>query len=201
MGVEPTPQCLTPRRRFRSSHAAIPRGLAEGRCERRVVFVASPTPTQVSFARQYRGQGADAENLQSKSLLSLGSLDSWQERVWQALRHLDDRSALNQSSLARLAYIQRLADGEYRGSILARGLALKETLIGCVDRIIEQGNKEPCLKKTREFLRLVKEGSHLTAIAEALGLSRERITRFRKKKAVDLVTQEFLRTAKTRKSA
>ncbi|HEX77590.1 MAG TPA: type IV secretory system conjugative DNA transfer family protein [Dehalococcoidia bacterium] len=82
----------------------------------------------------------------------------WQERVWHALRHLDDRSVLNQSPLARLAYIQRLAEGKFRGSILVRGLALREALIGCIDRIITEANTEPGLETTCHFLRLVKEG-------------------------------------------
>ncbi len=50
-----------------------------------------------------------------------------------------------------------------------------------------------------KFLRLMKESLHLTAISEALALSGEQVTRYHKKKAVELVTEEFLRVMKTRK--
>lgn len=109
-------------------------------------------------------------------------------------------ASLSNNWLVRLAYVQRLAEREYRGSILVRGLALREALIGCIDRIIAQGNNEPGLHKTCKFLQLVKEGLNLTAISEELGLSREQVTRAYKKKAVELVTQEFLKVAKTRQS-
>jgi len=125
--------------------------------------------------------------------------DRWQERIWYALRHLDDRSALNQSPLARLAYIQRLAETRYRGTILARGSALKEVLLGCVDRVLALTGEEQGLQTTCEFLRLVKEGLSLTAISERLGLSREHVSRVYRRRAVELVAQEFLRVARRRK--
>jgi len=98
-----------------------------------------------------------------------------------------------------LAYIQRLAEREYRGAILVRGLALRETLIKCIDRIVDQGRNESGLQKTCEFLLLTKDGLNLTAINDALGLSMEQVTRFHKKKAVELVTEEFLKLARTRR--
>lgn len=120
------------------------------------------------------------------------SPEVWQARVWHALRHLDDRSILNQSPLARLTYIQRLADSEFKGNALVRGLALKHTLLDCVDRIILGLDGESGLTKTCQFLKLIKEGRNVTAISKSLRLSREHVTRIYKKKAVELVTQEFL---------
>lgn len=105
---------------------------------------------------------------------------------------------MEQSPLARLAYIQRLADREFRGKTLVRGLALREALVRCIDKIIAEANGEPGLQKTCQFLDLVKEGQNLTAISEAMGLSREQVTRCHKKKAVELVTEEFTKLAKTR---
>ena len=81
-----------------------------------------------------------------------------------------------------------------------RGLALRQVLIRCIDRIIAEGQGEAGLHKTCELLRLLKEGSNLTAISETLGLSREQVTRFHKKKAVELVTQEFLKVVKSRRA-
>lgn len=56
-------------------------------------------------------------------------------RVGHALRNLDDRSLLNRSPLARLAYVERLARERYCGHLLPRGLALRELLIACVERV------------------------------------------------------------------
>ena len=70
----------------------------------------------------------------------------------------------------------------------------------CLDKIIVEANGEPGLRKTCQFLNLVKEGQNLTAIAEAMGLSREQVTRYHKKKAVELATGEFIGVVKTRKN-
>jgi hypothetical protein len=75
---------------------------------------------------------------------------------------------------------------------LVRGLALKHTLIDCVDRIILELNGEPGLTKTCQFLKLIKEGYNVTATSRSLSLSREHVSRIYKRKAVELVTQEFL---------
>jgi hypothetical protein len=118
----------------------------------------------------------------------------WRARIWHALRHLDDRSILNQSPLARLSYIQRLAESQFQGNALVRGLALKHVLITCVDKIIAELNSEPGLRRTCEFLQLIKQGTSVTTASKSLGLSREHVTRTYKKKAVELVAQEFLAT-------
>lgn len=120
------------------------------------------------------------------------SPEVWRARVWHALRHLDDRSILNQSSLARLNYIKRLAESEFKGNALVRGLALKHALLTCVDKIIRELDGEPGLTKTCQFLQFIKQGYSITTISKSLGLSREHVTRHYKKKAVELVTQEFL---------
>lgn len=44
-----------------------------------------------------------------------------------------------------------------------------------------------------------KEELNLTVIADALGLSRERLTRYHKKKAIILLTQEFSRVVRSHK--
>jgi len=54
-----------------------------------------------------------SETEDSKAQKRIASPEVWQARVWHALRHLDDRSVLNQSPLARLAYVQRLAKKEF----------------------------------------------------------------------------------------
>jgi hypothetical protein len=123
------------------------------------------------------------------------SPEVWRARVWHALRHLDDRSILNQSSLSRLNYIKRLAEREFKDNGLGRGLALKHTLLTCVDKITLELDGELGLTKTCQFLKFIRQGYSITSISKSLGLSREHVTRHYKKKAVELVTQEFLRIA------
>ena len=123
----------------------------------------------------------------------------WRERIWDAMRHLDDRIALNQNSLSRLAYIERLAKREFPTKSLANGMALKKTLLVCMNKIIAAQADSPAMGQTCQFLELTKQGLNLTAISDGMGLSREQVTRHHKKKAVELVTQEFMKKAKTRK--
>jgi len=44
----------------------------------------------------------------------------------------------------------------------------------------------------------VKEGQNLTAIGQAMGLSREQVTRRHKKKAIKLVTEKFSKVVRRR---
>jgi len=135
-----------------------------------------------------------------ESPLSVRSIQLWHERVWHALKHLDDPSILNQNSLSRLLYIQKLAEREFADYFLKRGLALRKALVVCINRITAQGKDEPGLQKICKFLELINQGQNLTEISRALGLSRERITKSYKKKGVELVTQEFMNLVKTRKN-
>ena len=70
-------------------------------------------------------------------------------------------------------------------------------MIKCIDKIIEEGNNVLGLQKTCELLKLLKEGQNLTDISKALDVSREQVSKSYKKKAVELVTQEFVELAKS----
>jgi len=116
-----------------------------------------------------------------------------QQRLGEALRNLPDRSALSRSSLARVSYVQRLADERYRGRLMARGLALREVLLGCVESVVLDIGNEPALSREREYLVLLKDGLSCKEISGRLGLSREHISRVYRKRALELVTEAFLR--------
>jgi len=120
------------------------------------------------------------------------SLDVWQQRVEHALRHLGDRSLLNRSPLARLSYIESLSAERYSGHLLPRGLALHDMLITCVERVSNELSNEPGLAKACIYLKLVTNGATCREISKQLGLSREHISRVYRKKAIELVTEEFL---------
>ena len=84
-----------------------------------------------------------------------------------------------------MVYIERLAEEEFQGYSLKRGLALKKALTGCIDKIISDGKGQVSLQKICQFLGLIKEGQNLTDISKTLRLSRERVSTSYKKKAVD----------------
>ena len=124
------------------------------------------------------------------------SLDVWQKRVDQALRNLGDRSVLNRSPLAKLTYVERLAAEQYKGHLLPRGLALHDLFISCIKKISAEVSSEPGLTRACNYLELLVKGLSCTEISKQLGLSREHVSRVYRKKAVELVTEEFLSTIK-----
>jgi hypothetical protein len=111
--------------------------------------------------------------------------------VEHALKNLGDRSVLNRSPLARLAYVDRLAAEQYKGHLLPRGLALHDVLLACVQRICRELGEEPGLARTCRYLELLAEGLGSREISRQLGLSREHISRVYRRKALELVTDEF----------
>ena len=124
------------------------------------------------------------------------SLDVWEKRVDHALRNLGDRSALNRSPLAKLTYIGELAEDKYRGHILPRGLALHDILLDCAQRISKELSAESGSARTCNYLDLCIQGLSRREISEQMGLSREHVSRVYRKKAVELVTEEFLSVVK-----
>ena len=124
--------------------------------------------------------------------ISATNLKLWHQRVEYALRHLGDRSVLNRSPLARLSYIERLSAKQYSDHLLPRGLALHDTLITCVERVANELNSESGLAKACVYLKLVTNGANCREISKQLGLSREHISRVYRRKAIEIVTEQFL---------
>ena len=131
-----------------------------------------------------------------RSLESTGSrswtLGEWDRRIDHALRNLGDRSVLNASQLARLTYVRRLAEDEYRGHILPKGLALHDLLTNCIRKICTELEDEPGLTRACRYLELLVQGISRKEISRQLGLSREHVSRTYRKKAVKIVTEEFM---------
>lgn len=123
-------------------------------------------------------------------------LDEWQKRVGQALRNLGDRSALNRSPLVRLAYVEKLAAERYNGRLLPRGLALHDLLLTCVKKVSVELADEPGLTRACKYLQLLIQGLSCQEISRQLGLSREHVSRVCRRKALELVTEEFLSTVR-----
>ena len=110
----------------------------------------------------------------------------------EALRNLPDRAALNRSPLARLSYVERLASERYGGRLMARGLALREVLGACVDRVLSDLGNEKALHRERDYLELLRDGLSCREASKRLGLSREHVSRTYRKRALQLLTEVFL---------
>jgi DNA-binding NarL/FixJ family response regulator len=133
-----------------------------------------------------------SENQPSKR--ASATFHEWEQRVDHALRNLGDRSVLNRSPLARLAYIEKLASEQYNGHLLPRGLALHDILLACVEKISTELGNEPGLARACSYLDLLTKGLSCQQISRQLGLSREHVSRVYRRKAIELVTEEFLFT-------
>jgi hypothetical protein len=98
--------------------------------------------------------------------------------------------------LARLSYVEKLAEDRYSGRILPRGLALRDLLLNCVKKISTELSDEPGLARACRYLELLVGGLSCKAISGQLGLSREHVSRVYHKRAIELVTEEFLSIVK-----
>jgi hypothetical protein len=96
-------------------------------------------------------------NIVGSAKISLATTKLWEQRVACALRDLGNRSALNQNPLARLAYIESLAQENYRGRLCPRGLALHNVLIECVDKVCQEVGNEPGLSRACNYLLLISK--------------------------------------------
>jgi hypothetical protein len=94
--------------------------------------------------------------------------------------------------LARLAYVERLAKERYSDHVLPRGLALREVLIFCVEVIVRDLANEPAMSRACDYLALLKEGLSCQQISKELGLSREHVSRVYRRKAFELLAEQFL---------
>jgi len=120
------------------------------------------------------------------------ALPVWEKRLAYALRNLSDRSKLNGGPLARLAYVERQARERCNGRLLARGLALHDILITCVEEVSAELGSDPGATRACCYLESLAQGLSCREISRRLGLSREHVSRVYRKRALELVTERFL---------
>jgi DNA-binding NarL/FixJ family response regulator len=88
--------------------------------------------------------------------------------------------------------VERLASERYGGRLMARGLALREVLGACVDRVLSDLGNEKALHRERDYLELLRDGLSCREASKRLGLSREHVSRTYRKRALQLLTEVFL---------
>ena len=117
-------------------------------------------------------------------------------KISHALRNLDDRIALNRNPLSRLAYVQEVAKGQCKGSIYPCGLALRKIITSCIDKIVMDLGNEPKLHKPCKYLSLMKKSMTCRQISNELGISREHLSRVYRRRATELLVEEFYNVIK-----
>jgi hypothetical protein len=130
---------------------------------------------------------------------SAEAFNTWVTRVEYALNNLNDRSVLNSSPLAHLTYVEKMAKEKYYSHVLPRGLALHDVLLSCVQKISSELGNEPRLARCCKYVELLSEGINCRQISKQLGIPREHVSRVYRKKAIELVTEEFLSTVNNSK--
>ena len=120
----------------------------------------------------------------------------WERRLDVALKNINDRSALNRNALSDIAYIGKLASENYSGHVFPRGLALHDTLLTCIERISSELGDEIRLTRACRYLELKVDGLSCKEIARQLGLSREHTSRVYRRKALEVLAEEFFNMVK-----
>ena len=123
---------------------------------------------------------------------------SWVVRVGEALRHLDDRILLNRNPLARLTYVRELAKKKYKDQYHPRGIALRETLIFCIDNIVSDMGNERGLSRPCQYLLLTRKGFSCKQISKEFGLSREHVSRVYRRRALELLSDRLRSLSKNK---
>jgi hypothetical protein len=120
--------------------------------------------------------------------------NKWATRVGYALRNINDRYTLNKSPLAKIAYVKELAKQQYNGHLLPNGLALRNILSGCVEKILDDLCNEPALQRECKYLELTRNSLSCNQISIEMGLSREHVSRVYRKNAMEILASQFLST-------
>ena len=120
----------------------------------------------------------------------------WERRLDVALKNINDRSALNRNALSDIAYIGKLASENYSGHVFPRGLALHDTLLTCIEKISLELGDEVGLTRACRYLELKVDGLSCKEIARQLGLSREHTSRVYRRKALEVLAEEFFNMVK-----
>ncbi len=113
-------------------------------------------------------------------------------KLARALGDLGDRAALNRNPLARAAYVEKLANERYLDKIMPRGLALRNVITECVSKICAEVGDEPGSVRACRYLSLRATGLKCRDISAKLGLAREHVSRTVRKRALELLAEEFL---------
>jgi len=117
------------------------------------------------------------------------SVDEWRIHTRQILRHLDDPIELQKSPLSRSNAVQQIAQVKYPNGIVARGRALHDLLVECLQEIENALDGHSQVAKLKEFIALTRQGKGVKEASRAIGVSPEYASRSLKRTLVELLTE------------
>jgi hypothetical protein len=120
------------------------------------------------------------------------STDESQERARDALRHRDDPIWLESSPIAHTALVEQMAEERYPNRVVARGRALCDLIIECLEEIeLELGNSAGVARLTR-FIECTRQGKGVKQAGQAIGVSPEYASRYFQHTVVELLAEKLM---------
>ena len=120
------------------------------------------------------------------------AMEEWQCRARYMLRHLDDPIALQKSPLCRLVALERLAKAKYPRSVVARGRALHDLALECLQEIESELDGHAGVFKLERFVSLTRQGMGVTKASRSLGVAPAYASRAFKRTLVELLADKLL---------
>lgn len=119
------------------------------------------------------------------------SIEEWQSRARYVLRHIDDPISLQRSPLCKLAAIDRLAKSKYPNGIVARGRALHDSAVECLNEIERELDGHSGTAKLRSFTFFTRKGMKVTEASRSIGITPEYASRALKRRLVELLAEKL----------
>lgn len=119
----------------------------------------------------------NTDNNMQSSKRGRTAADEWQRRARFLLRHIDDPLALEMSPVCRISELVRFAKERYPRSIVARGHALHDLIIECLEEIENELNGHDSVSKLKEFVRMTRQGKGVSEAARTLKVTPEYASR------------------------
>ena len=117
------------------------------------------------------------------------------QRVALALKHVQELEYLDESTLASLPAVQRLAKEQYRDGVVPTGFALRVLLMESANIVIRDLKKLPGYQREIKFLKAYLDCQSVAEISRSLGLCREHVARSIQPRAINMVARVFLARA------
>lgn len=117
--------------------------------------------------------------------------EEWQLRARYVLRHLEDPIALQRSPLCRLAALERQAKAKYPNGIVARGRALNDLALQCLQEIEGELDGHTGVAKLKAFVLLTRQGMGPAKASRTLGITPAYASRTFKRNLVELLAEKL----------
>jgi hypothetical protein len=120
------------------------------------------------------------------------STEEWQERARDALRHRDDPIWLGRSPLAHTALVEQMAKERYPYGVVARGRAVCDLIVECLEEIEMDLGNSTGVARLREFIQLTRQGKGVKEAGQAIGVSPEYASRYFQHTVVELLADKLM---------